>query len=309
MILAVGTHSFLIVVRLNDVWDICDFRVLDTGHYYGMGIPKDTRGTFLARRRTSIDRDAAQTICRFEARAPYRKLGEIPILEDSADIHQLTCANGGIYVANTGRNCVFYQSLDGQTVHTYHFDALHRDRHHVNSVFPCGKEIIVLLNNMGRSICSELAILHHDLQAGLRLGRTVRLWHMGAHNVFVDSPLLFYNASGDGELVVVDLVKGLVVKTLRFPGHTKGLSAIREHIVIGFSDFADGPARNRTRGSLAIMDRQSLKEVTRIDLNHSSLAQPVGNVNAVRCLSSRDDSFGLPCSTGIDWDHLRLAEG
>lgn len=276
----VATHNFLIVYEFDAHWRVVGHRLLGEGHHYGTGLPG--AGVFMQK-----SRDDALTI--YRASAPYDRLDTMALHGDNEHIHQIAAANGGVYYANTHRNCVVYQAADGAQ-QRHHFDGQQHNANHVNSVFVAGNIVYAMLHN--KANLSEVAVLRHEPARGFKPLRRVRLPHSGCHNVCVDGQRLYYNASGYGHFVALNLASGRPETELRFKGHTKGLSVTREHIVFGYSDFAVRAARQQSRGHLAVLDRESLGLVATIDLNVAELPQPAGNVNEIRCLSEPDAAHG-----------------
>lgn len=270
----VSTHSFLLLLEFDEHWRIRDLKTLNEGTHYGIALLSDSPPQFVAKHNHSD-------------LTTYR-LDEDKVVQDHAimqngndQIHQMAYARGGIYIANTACNSVTFQTIDGLTRHEYNFYGQHTDVNHVNSVYPCGELLMVLLHN--REKTSEIFVLEHDLARGFRPLHVIRLANTGCHNIFVDKRHLYYCASGDRRFVVVDHQKRRVVKDLLFGGHTKGLSVTANHIILGVSDHAKREARLSSRGQLAVLDRRTHAILTMIDLN---VEQNVGNVNEIRCLSA-----------------------
>jgi hypothetical protein len=287
MIYAVTTHSFLLVVEFDKDLKLKDQRIIDSGKFFGMTFINNDPARLLIVRKTQPGRisaenddDAAFTI--FQPEPRFGMIGSIPIEGEFGDIHQVTYARGGIYIANTKFNSIVFQGLEEDVRHEYTFGNTRCDINHPNSILPCGNQVFVLLHNKARRT-SELCVFDHRLSEGFFLKRQVHLPDFCCHNIFVEDHLLYYNASLIGGFVVVDTKKGRVMKRLVFPGHTKGLSVTEDFFVTGHSQLVNNREKRRfTKGCLAIIDRKSLEICSIIDLNSS---QSIGNINEIRCLS------------------------
>jgi hypothetical protein len=270
----VSTHSRLLSLDLDENWQINDIKVINDGHHYGIALVSGNPLRIVTKHNTSD-----LTIYRLEDNKFIVEQKFFHINNDQ--IHQIAYGHNGIYIANTFYNSVTYQSFDGKTRHEYSFYGHNTDINHVNSVFPCGELVLVLLHN--RNQLSEIFVLQHDLHKGFWPKEVIRLAHTGCHNIFVDEKHIYYCASGDGRFVVVDRKKRRIAKELHFVGHTKGLSVTDDFIVFGVSDHAQREARLTSRGRLVVLERRRFAIVTMVDLNGQG---NVGNVNEIRCLSA-----------------------
>lgn len=270
----ISTHSRLLSLNLDDNWQIINMKVINDGHHYGIALLPGNTPRFVTKHNTSD-----LIIYRLENNN-FVIDGEF-FHTDNDQIHQIAYGNNGIYIANTFYNSITYQSLDGKIRQEYHFYDHRSDINHVNSVFPCGNLILVMLHN--RANLSEIFILEHDLDKGFLPKGVIRLAHTGCHNIFVDEKHIYYCASGSGHFVVVDRKKRRIAKELHFVGHTKGLSVTDDFIVFGVSDHAQREARLTSRGRLVVLERRRFAIVTMVDLNGQG---HVGNVNEIRCLSA-----------------------
>lgn len=326
MLLAVGTHSFLILVEIDRSWKIKDFQILGKGHHYGIGILKKDGSEFIAKGGSLKGEGEKFTLWKkIDDKSQsdlYSKEKTFTLSDNEFDhVHQIAHSKDGLFLANTRYNSIDYIPLNENSdnkIVRYTFDEVNYDFNHINSVYPWGeKNVLVLLNNKGR-IESEIVLMEtiedDNSIAELKCKKRLRTWHIGCHNVFADHKILVYNASADENFVIVDLIKDKKLCSIRFPGHVKGLSVTKDYFIIGYSEFAERQARKITRGYLAIIDRHTFNVVSKIDLNHPSLPHAVGNVNEVRCLSERDyghsftdiehrqDFNSLSFSSG-DWKH------
>ncbi len=296
----IATHSQLFALEFDANWQIRASRSLATGHHYGIAfMQRDGLDALLIKQNDRelrvLDRHTLE-----EAADP------IPFLGETGAIHQVCYANNGLYFTNTDFNNIVYQTLDGETYHSYHFEGKTFDYNHINSVFPCGNQIYALLHNKGRTL-TELAVLDHDPRAGFTFRNAISVWDHGCHNVYLEDGRLYYNGSSQGDFVVADLKSQEVIARLSYPGHTKGLSVVDDTIVIGFSEHAERSERANTKGHLAIIDRRTLKEIDIVDLDGIDLPLPVGNINEVRCVSGGERTHVSDQPLSVNWAAVRLA--
>jgi hypothetical protein len=291
--LVVCSHAVLAHVGLSAGWEVERIDVLATGHHYGTA-PGEGAFTTMVRRDNLV---SAYRIGGPDGR--YCEADRFACRGDFDDIHQVAAWGDGLLVTNTGRNSLDYVRFQhdregsGPDDARRHFFHGHRhDVNHVNSVFPCGDEqVLVLLNNKGAHP-SEVAALSWDPERGFARTGTLTLEDMECHNVFADGDRLFTNASRSGDFVALDLAAGREIRRHRFPGYTKGLAVTREWVIVGYSDRAEREDRAHSRGYLAILERESLDLAACVDLNAAVERPVIGNVNEVRCLSEPDDGHG-----------------
>lgn len=269
----VATHAYLFLYDFDEYWRIKDRKTINVDHHYGIALISEDPLHFVAKSHKS-------ELTEYNMNGSEMKYSGVFLHKDNDHIHQMTYANDGIYVANTFYNSVTYQTLDGSVRQEYHFYNSNTDTNHVNSVFPCGDLVLVMLHNHKRK--SEVHILEHDLRRGFTPRHMIRLPDPSCHNVFVDDRHLYYCASGSRRFIVVDYRKRKIVKDILASGHTKGLSVTDNHLVIGVSDHAEREARRSSRGQLLVLDRRKFAIVAMVDLNDEG---NVGNVNEIRSVT------------------------
>lgn len=322
MIFAVGTHSFLIVVALDENWEVQKHQVLSKGYHFGVGIMNYNRsngdrvfnrvGTkmLVYRGGKSVYEQNQKQLLVYEVDEAHCELVEQIDLDGTLyhDVHQIAYANGGVYLINTGHNNVVFRSLHKEDEsQTYHFGDYQYDENHINSVFPCGDQIHVVLHNRGKRE-SEVVILHHNPSQGFTPERVLSLWNMGCHNVFFDRDILVYNASRAHEVTFVDLKRDRILKSIPFKGwHSKGMSVVEDYFVVGLSEHTIRDKRATSMGKLAVIDRKNLSVKKIIDLNFPDLPQSVGNVNEVRCISGEELGQATEQPVDINWEKIALA--
>lgn len=285
MLLAVASHAVLAVVELDDRWRISRLEILATGLHYGIALPPSDDRRFITMVRQD---DVVATYARDEATDRYREIDRFVCEGDFDDIHQVAWQGGGLLVANTGRNSVEFVPLGAGARLRHAFGGVQHDVHHVNSVYPCGTDqVLVMLNNRNTKP-SEVAVLARDADEGFRVTATVPLPDNECHCVFADEEVLAYNASKRGDFVVLDVRTRQELRRIHFDGYAKGLSVTRDWFLVGFSDVAVRDDRSTSRGHLGIVDRGTLELVASVDLNTEAHPPGIGNVNEVRCLSEPD---------------------
>jgi hypothetical protein len=307
MKVAVATHSFLCRFTLDDRWQIEDFQLLNRGHHYGIALDERRDRLYAKVNDRNLDALTDEYALEFGLSTPEQPMERHALRGWLNDVHQTAWANGGLYVANTAYNSIVYQSPETGAFDEYFFDGVRHDKNHVNSVFPWGSRVFVLLHNGGTDRKSEIAQLAHEPGDGFRLEHRLRLWHGGCHNIYIDPPYLLYNASNQGRFAVVDLANERLEEVRNFPGHTKGMVVTPEHVVIGYSDQAERHERPTSDGQLSVIDRDGWQWVTDIDLNVDALPHSIGNVNEVRRLDDTDLAHRGPDSQPPDLSSVRLA--
>lgn len=288
MDLVVCSHAVLAHVGLSRDWEVERLDVLATGFHYGTA-PGATSFTTMVRQ--------DNLVAEYRNGGPggrYREAGRFVCRGDFDDIHQVAVWGEGLLVTNTGHNSLDYVRFPSFETRRHFFNGHEHDVNHVNSVYPCGAEqVLVLLNNKGARP-SEVTSLGWDPDRGFDRTGTLALEDVECHNVFADGDRLFYNASRSGDFVALDLAAGRVIRRHRFPGYTKGLAVTREWVIVGYSDRAERDDRANSRGYLAVIGRESLELEACVDLNALVERPVIGNVNEVRCLSEPDDGHGRP---------------
>lgn len=298
---AIATHSQLLVARLDERGELVSQSTLNSGgHHYGIALDPLDEGTILSKQKSSV-------LTRYSAESPYESLDEIHIPGRLRFVHQIAAVKGGIYLANSHYNSLVFSGHNEGPYHEFYFNGLHSDVNHVNSVYPCGHQIFVLLHNRGKKP-SQIVILDHDLDRGFEYRKTLNLWHGGCHNVIVDDGRLYYNASADGRFVVIDLERQEVIKEMAFPGHTKGMSLKGDTLVLGYSDSVAREQRVSARGYLVSVSTSDLSVRSIVDLNTVGSKGPVGNVNEVRCISGGERGHTRRGAAISEWEELRLAQ-
>lgn len=269
----VATHAYLFLYDFDEYWRIKDRKTINVDHHYGIALISEDPLHFVAKSHKS-------ELTEYNMNGREMKDSGVFLHKDNDHIHQMTYANDGIYVANTFYNSVTYQTLDGSVRQEYHFYNSNTDTNHVNSVFPCGELVLVMLHNHKRK--SQIFVMEHDLSRGFAPRHVIHLPDPSCHNVFVDDRHLYYCASGSRRFIVVDYRKRKIVKDILAIGHTKGLSVTDNHVLIGVSDHAEREARRTSRGQVLVLDRRKFAVAAMIDLNGEG---NVGNVNEIRSIS------------------------
>lgn len=308
---AVATHSFLLAIEFDQQWRPVHHQVLGTGYHYGIGLycpQADQPATqFIAYRggpalAEQIDRE----LITYQNVQNFPKVAVQRLDESFDDVHQLSQSAGGIYLANTGRNSLVYLANDGKR-HEHFFDNLNYDYNHVNSVFPFGDKVLVMLHNKAHKE-SEVVVMSYDGHHGFTRGKSFSLWEIGCHNLYVEGRHLFYNGSRENRFVQADLARSRINQTIRLDGHTKGMSVSDSHILIGMSEHTVRDLRARSKGFLIVIDKSTLAVVATVDINFPDLPHPVGNINEIRNLSTPDRAHHLCETAPLNWAKVTMAE-
>lgn len=301
-----ATHAYLLLATLTPDRRAAEVELVHSGYHFGLAPLPASRLLVYYGGENAYQQDQRRLLT-YQVGDSAEMLHSHPLLGEWGDVHQIAWANDGLYLTNTQFNTLVYQNLlTGQTDH-YVFEGRRHDWNHINSIYPCGRQLFVILHNRARRE-SQLAILHHDPQRGLELQRTLSLWDRGCHNVFIDGDRLYYSASQVNQLVVVDLTADAVVQRLAFAGwHIKGLSAAGDVIALGLSEHTMRDRRAFTHGRLALIDRRTLALVAEIPLSLGDPPRPIGNINEIRCLSAEELAHARPQPTPQTWEDVRLA--
>jgi hypothetical protein len=310
---AIATHALFATLDVDDSWDVGTLRILGRGYHYGIGLGQPGGETTTGRGESCLVYRGGESVdeqndMSLRSYLDGQASGSSPLVGHVGDVHQIACANGGLYLANTRFNSVAYQHLDGRREEFFFSNVAH-DSNHVNSVFACGDRLYVLLhNNHYRE--SQVVVLSHRPGLGFRPETVLSLWHTQCHNLFVDPGRrrLVYNASLDRKLVVVDLESESIVHTQSFDKHTKGLSVTRDHYLVGLSDYSHRSRRGSTRAYLGIVDRSSWQLVKIVDLQTANGGRPLGNLNEIRCLSGEELAHHAPAGRPLDLSQKLLAQ-
>jgi len=287
MLFVVSTHSVLAEVKTNEIWDVDHLKVLATDHHYGIALTSSNGRDFITMVRES------NLITTYHKSDPhsefmYKKSGSFVCNGEYDDIHQIAYYDNGVYISNTGFNSVDYFSFDTLSAERFFLNGFQEDVNHVNSVYPCGSNLLmIMLNNRGTKQ-SEVALIKRNPRTGFEVVKQFPLPDKECHNVFLDGKVLVYNASKNGNLVFFNLYTGEEIRRISFPGYTKGLSVTREYYITGYSEIASRDNRRNSQGYLAIINRKTLDVESCINLSRSPFDHHIGNVNEVRCLSERD---------------------
>lgn len=298
--LVISTHSRLLAVEVRG-GEIAAATTLAEGYHYGISIlesPRPGPSRVLAYRGgASVETQLDPSLHLYEGgvREGFRRVERRP-MDGFGDVHQISSANGGVYVTDTKHNRLAYLDGDGVAVDEFAFGAHRRDENHLNSVFPCGRQVLVMLHNLKRRE-SQVGVLTHAPGEGFVLRGLLSLWHRNCHNVFVDDRRLFYHASMANELIVVDRRSDRIERRVRFDdlteplgwsGHGKGLSVGADVIVAGVSQEARRSERGSSHSVLAVLDRNDLGLLRTIPLTMPGLGEGCGNINEIRCLGPGD---------------------
>ncbi len=268
MKLLVATHSALLRVNINveEAYEdmmygaglpkiesfITEAAVVeDTHRYYGIAV--DNRKTIWITR-NSKDYEYPSQICNLNTGETLDF--DIPL----KDVHQITYANGGLYITNTYYNSVVYKSLVTGEEHAHTLGgAFEFDYAHPNSLWINGPYVYVMLHNK-RARDSEIARLIHCPQRGFmsaayRGELRYKLGYQGCHNLRFDGPLLTYVASENSLLAQLNHITGQPIRALPVAeagNFLKGLVTYKELAFCGMSPNAVTEERYKVPSSLVM---------------------------------------------------------
>lgn len=305
MLFVVSTHSVLAEVKTNELWDIDHLKVLATDHHYGIALTSSNGREFITMVRES------NLITTYHKSDPhsefmYKKSGSFVCNGEYDDIHQIAYYDNGVYISNTGFNSVDYFSFTTRSSERFFISGFRSDVNHINSVYPCGSNLLmVMLNNKGVKP-SEVALIKHNPKNGFEVLKQFSLPDKECHNIYVDENFLVYNASKNGDFVVFNIQTGKEIRRFNFPGYTKGLSVTRKYYVAGYSEISSRNNRKNSKGYLAIINRKTLDLETFIDLSRSTFDHQIGNVNEVRCLSEKDYGHSYLTLESTNFEKIKL---
>lgn len=308
---AIATHSFLLAIEFDRQWRPISHSVLGTGYHYGIGLcyaPSNQSALrFTAYRGgPALAEQVDRELITYQNDLNFTKVAVQKLDESFDDIHQISQVDSGIYLANTGRNSLVYLSNDGSRQEHF-FSQVDYDYNHVNSVFPYGDKVLVMLHNKAHKE-SEVVVLKHDRDNGFIQEKNISLWEIGCHNLYVEGEQLFYNGSRENRIVQADLARSCIMQTIKLEGHTKGLSVTDHHILIGMSEHTVRDLRARSKGFIVIIDKASFAVIATVDINFPDLPHPVGNINEIRNLSTQDMAHRFQRNVPLDWAKIKMAE-
>lgn len=276
----IGTHAGLFNLILDQELEVISCKKLANGHHYGLSIDMAAGIVY------SKNKDDFFNVLDLSS---LQVKGKVEFQSEPGHVHQALVVNKGIYLTDTIHNRLTFQSESGENTHL-NIDGHHEDVNHLNSLFLFDNEIACLLHNRG-AVPTEVMTVSQSKGQGLVPSRRWSIRDYGCHNLYIDGAAMCYNASEKGHFVKVHLGTGKDLTRKRFSGHSKGLSVIKDYMVIGVSDHAKREERIHTSSSIVIMHRQSLQVIKEIPVRSDEGAF-IGNINELRCISEKDYSEG-----------------
>jgi hypothetical protein len=297
----VCTHSYLLLVTLNDSLGLKDVRVLDRGYYDGADVTRDGILIAAIRKTDPWSGTSPAEIIWYDE---YGHAG-LPDIDasDVLDPHQMTFDphDRVLWCTSAGDNSIVLKAThDTDATKKFRFYAdsgEDGDFNHINSICVTdnGDTYYVVLHNLGKQPSQIYKFRRYDTH--LPLSGIIHLSHDGVHNIETDGENFYYNASDDGKVIrfnpdiaeqdpknyQVDAV------TLGEDWHPKGMALTDEYCVVGYSEHAvETPRRYISASGLAFISRASweLRALVPILLK----GRTVGNVNEVRVFGPRGDT-------------------
>ncbi len=205
----------------------------------------------------------------------------LPFEAPLKSVHQITYANGGLYICNTHYNGIVYKSLTTGEEHTYTLGgAFEHDYAHPNSLWVDGTRVYVLLHNKGFR-ASEIAALRHyttGFDTGFRSEIRYRLPTRDSHNIRFDRSLLTFNASVDSRVTQMDFLTGNVLRSIPLGSsdYLKGMATVGDMMLVGGTEKVPEYERYDSTSVVNIFDYRRTGYKGAVDLG------PVGCVNEIR---------------------------
>jgi hypothetical protein len=301
----IATHGGLYLVVLDREFQIVRSQLIDDGYHYGVTVDvasNQESSTIYAYRGGPGREDVLPKEIRvWNFDGQDVSAGErIALYEEAGDIHQITRHGvGGFLLSNSRGNSIDRWDPAQGLLDRIHINGFDTDVNHINSVYPVGDLVAVMLHNF-RKLESEIVLLKDTGDSLTELGRfSLKDWC--CHNIGVIGHHLFFNASSARAIVKIDLRTLGEIKRVRLDAHTKGLSFDGKYIFSGTSDCAGRAERVRSCGWLNVVDPESLELVKKVQLTEPSRGTAFGNVNEIRLLNAAD-SFDV--ASNVDAEAL-----
>jgi hypothetical protein len=282
-----ATHSNLVLLDLNEDRTSGTVAHLSGGaRFYGVAF--DGKEVWVVKN-TREHEDISTIEGLFSGR---RIVFEAPL----KDVHQITYANGGLYVCNTYYNGVVFKDLERGVEHVYTIGGpFEHDYEHPNSIWVDGPYVWVLCHNK-RFRRSEVVRLRHHRNLGFDNGYLsevrLRLPFSACHNLRFDGSLLTYIASESDRIAQIDALTGTPARGIPIPsGYAKGMALVDSRTAI-FGLNPNVPVSLRYDADVAIgfVDLVDMGFRGGFDLRLPT-DEPLGNINEIRRLPRR--IFGL----------------
>ncbi|QEG22323.1 hypothetical protein [Mariniblastus fucicola] len=299
-----ATHSGLYFARVGSDSALQDCTLIAEGYHYGIttrfDVAKDE--TLIRAYRGGVDVHNQTERESIEYRIRDMLVEEVArheLDEISGHVHQFAIGPGdSMFIANTKRNSVDLWHPNEGTIKRLVFDGHRNDVNHVNSIFPCGDILAVMLHNL-RKLESQIAICQFDGADITELGR-FSLPDVQCHNVGVLGTQLFYNASGSCSTVSLNLESLEISHRLKMKEHTKGMCSDGDLVYAGMSNYANRSERAFSSAWVVIIDPQTMQVNDTVQFTESARKEKVGNINEIRIVGQEDVfDTGSKCSPDL----------
>lgn len=276
----VCTHSYLLLVDVNDDFVVTGVKALDQDYYDGADVFAD--GTIIGCAKMEPWNKASPSKFKF-----FDANGWIPVPpidgSDVLDPHQctLTPDQRALWCQSTATNEIVLKSLrDSQRDLRWRMNTPNGgDYNHLNSVCQLDDSVWIGFHNLARQPSS----IEHYTFDGMTLEHLggIILPHWSIHNIETEDGVVFhYNASDNGRVMRYhgDTFEEAMVGR---EWHPKGMTLLPDYVVSGFSEHAvSTPRRFISESGLAFVDRNTWDVVAmpRIEYN----GRLIGNINEVR---------------------------
>ena len=291
----VCTHSYLLLVTVNNDLTIKSTRVLDEGYFDGADVTRDGELIVAARKTSPWD---AKTPCELLWYDDIGRTSMPPI--DGSDIldpHQISLGvdDRAIWATSTADNSIVGIPLsDSASRKKFYFNFGNDmgDWNHMNSIYTTPTNVIyTVMHNLHTQ--PSFMVEHCYETDSSKVGAGVMAIiskcitpFMGVHNLIVlDDNTIYYNASDDGAVIRSnwDTPEEVERAEVGENWHPKGMCMTDEYIVVGYSEHAvETPRRYISQSGLAFIDRNTWEVVATPRLGIPGSRFGLGNINEVR---------------------------
>lgn len=299
----VCTHSYLLLVAVDDDLQVQEVRKLDQGYYDGADVIRE--GDVIAAVRKT-DPWKGDSPCEILWYNEHGRIPVLPVLQAPHvfDPHQITfdSRDRGLLITSTADNSIVYQSVaDANETCKYFFlfGQEIADHNHINSIALTDDDSVVYF--MFHNLSVQPSIAYRANWGGSRIFQPTSMHNThynGVHNVEILDPtspeLITYNASNDGAVIRAHWGSEEHDRAeIGAEYHPKGMALTDQYVVTGWSQHAvSTPSRYLSQSGLVFVDRQSweVKAMPTILLGDSN----VGNINEVRLYGKRKRCSSSP---------------
>lgn len=257
------------------LWDGQTFRIVHEGHGLYYGITWDEKQVYVASRGW----EGGESILIFDKGLNF--VGRVPTGR-LADIHQIAWFDGRLYITNTGANSL--EVWDGKISETWNYSGERRDVDHINSVWADRAFIYVGEHRWGKP--SRVRVFDRDRN----LVNTIENMGRGLHNVYREGSDLYVCSSGEGDLLIRNVVTGrrklVDLRLYHRRGYPRGLARVDGEWYIGMSLEARREERHLPGHSAVLVLDDGGNLIDKIEID-------IGQIYEIRALEGDKAHNGL----------------